>query len=303
MLLDQLSNTSEVMDVDSSPADSTAKTLMPSSDDTGRSRLPTHIPAQLGRNQVMVQAGKPTHHLSAADDLVTRLQLHNSYHVLLHPFRRDLKRGESSKAGAAAANPPPAATQDPSTADPSSSSNNVGPATVIGSPSSTIRPTAIDHPEPLTLPKLYTHFLPPSMPGKLKPPRPPAKQRLQSRQRAAAALSASNTEETAGDRGKAKALQEWEKVSASLRKCVFKPEYTPAVIEALDGEEGMRGFQVEAGEVEEIDRSLLEAEPHGGASPPRKKKKKGGGGHRPMPTNGGSEIGRAAGVGSSRSDA
>ncbi|PWN49230.1 hypothetical protein IE53DRAFT_398093 [Violaceomyces palustris] len=89
-------------------------------------------------------------------------------------------------------------------------------------------------------PPTYAHYVE-DLPGKVKPQRKTAKARQ-------------------ADKG------------VSLLSILHKPEYTPQSITPFDSEVMESAFKVEAGEVEEIDQSLLE--PDEEDSPKKKKKKK-----------------------------
>ena len=164
---------------------------------------PTHIPASLvGEGQVIETPPPPSHHLSAADDLVTRFQLHDSYRILLHPFRKDLHRtsGGSNAAKAQSQSTPPPQGSDSS------------------------------HQQTYTLPKTFAHYLPASLPGKVRPAKPPRKNQLLARRAAAAAVQDGSTggQETGGSAAEQKLARqhaEWDKASTTLRRVVYKAEY------------------------------------------------------------------------------
>ncbi|CAO1634450.1 unnamed protein product [Sympodiomycopsis kandeliae] len=220
--------------------------------------MPLYLPSSTSimPNQSIVTPPPPSHWLSAADDLIDRFQLHDSYRAMLQPFRKDLIQSSGGKA-----------TLDSGSATPGTGNyqqqSKDSTFTPVGNPK--------DAGGSATLPRTFSHFLPPSLPGKVRPPKPPRRSTLHARRLAAQAGEDSQPSDKK-EKAQAKAAAEWEKVSTTLRKAVMKPEYTAADIRPLD-EEAMRGYQVEAGEVEDIDRSLLEADIPG-PSPPRKKKKK-----------------------------
>lgn len=258
-------------------------------------------------NQSIVAPPPPSHLLSAADDLVSRFQLHDSYYVLLHPFRKDVhlnknnqgshdvvERQKTAKVAAAPCNA--AQCQGPI----SSTAGTPPAAATPASPS----PPAINATTPrksgnnlAILPRTYAHFLPPSLPGKVNPQKPPRKHQVLARKAAQQNIlkledptnetgpGSSAAQVTNKERALAKAQEEWERISTTLRRTVMKPEYTPAAIRPLD-EETLRGYAVEAGEVD-IDRSQLEADALSSSTPPRKKKKN----HRPVPSASGQSGG------------
>ncbi|PWN26142.1 hypothetical protein BDZ90DRAFT_261473 [Jaminaea rosea] len=242
---------------------------------------PTHIAAPLSLpNQEILQPPPPSHHLSASDDLITRFHLHDSYRILLHPFRKDLHHQ-------------PRDTTVPTTKAEAGPSTPTRPTSgeATGGPSDTRQ----QHQQSYTLPKTFAHYLPPSLPGKVRPPKPPRKNQILARRAAAQALEGggqqlggggeqqgggpdSSASGSSAERKLARQHAEWEKASSTLRRVVYKAEYSgPSEMRTWgEGEEGMRGFLgLEAGDVDEIDRSLLEADAPTGSTPPRKKKRKG----------------------------
>ncbi|CAO1616269.1 unnamed protein product [Parajaminaea phylloscopi] len=271
------------------------------------------VSESLRPTQSIVTPPPPSHLLSAADDLVTRFQLHDSYRVLLHPFRKDVHLIKEHQQYGADSHRDKVAAEDVATQGLPSTS---GPATPSGGGAATptpISPSAntISRKPGNTLailPRTFAHFLPPSLPGKVNPQKPPRKHQVLARKAAQQNLLSAEDQHDGGaggveggsgassgganvsnkERALAKAQAEWERISTTLRRTVMKPEYTPADIRPLD-EEAMRGYMVEAGEVPEIDRSQLEADALAGTTPPRKKKKKN---HRPQASGPGSDHGQ-----------
>ena len=194
--------------------------------------LPSH--ASLLPNQSIVTPPPPSHYLSAADDLVDRFQLHDSYQVLLHPFRKDLRHQQNAAEESGPATPG---------------------GTAKGAPATDDANTAQAH----ILPKTFAHFLPPSLPGKVRPTRPPRSRTLQAR-RAATQADEDQLPLDKREKSLAKAAADWDKVSTTLRKAVMKPEYTAADIKPLD-EEAIKGYQVEAGEVPDVSMCVFPSVP------------------------------------------
>lgn len=207
---------------------------------------------------------------------MTRFELHDSYRILLHPFRKDLHRSSGGSNAAKAqgqATPPPQRSES-------------------------------SHQQTYTLPKTFAHYLPASLPGKVRPAKPPRKNQLLARRAAAAAVQDGAGGQEAGasaaEQKLARQHAEWDKASTTLRRVVYKAEYSgPTEMRQWGpGDEAMRGYLgLEAGDVDEvrwqsftsmtlcsrltssfapeqIDRSLLEADAPPGSTPPRKKKKK-----------------------------
>lgn len=191
--------------------------------------LPSH--ASMLPNQSIVTPPPASHYLSAADDLVERFQLHDSYHVMLQPFRKDLKPSTTGKTPGE---------DDPATPSEKKAGIDDGEAN---------KPTSATASAAQILPRTYSHFLPPCLPGKVRPPKPPRSRALQARRLAAAGGDDAVLDKK--ERSLARAAAEWEKVSTTLRKAVMKPEYTAADIKPLD-DEAIKGYQVEAGEVPDV---------------------------------------------------
>lgn len=185
--------------------------------------LPSH--ASLLSNQSIVTPPPPSHYLSAADDLIDRFQLHESYRVLLHPFRKDLPHQQSA-------------------------AEESRPTTPGGTIKNALAPEDANTSQAHALPKTFAHFLPATLPGKVRPTRPPRSRTFQARR---AAIQADEDQLPLDKREKslAKAAADWDRVSTTLRKAVMKPEYTAADIKPLD-EEAIKGYQVQAGEVPDV---------------------------------------------------
>lgn len=189
---------------------------------------------------------------------------------MLHPFRKDLHTAAVTAA----------AGQQKGGANGHEGQNSAdGKGSTIGheqtdrsSMAAAIDPASV--PGPQALPRTFAHFLPPSLPGRVKPQKPPRQRLIASRKAALAATEMANANpdgQAAGvgpssstnvsgaasnalhrERNLAKAQQEWEKNSTTLRRVVMKPEFTPAEIRAPLDADVLRGFQVEAGDVDEV---------------------------------------------------
>lgn len=212
------------------------------------------IPAEasLLPNQAIHEPPKDAHYLSAADDLIGRFRLEDSYHVLLHPFRKDLHKGKRPLGG------------DGEDGD----EDDVKPQTAKEAQSrladaqkeDPAASTSDSPPPPANLARSYEHFLPPFLPGRIRPMKPPRKRQTINRRQALQNIAESQQAGSGGeaqiknrDRELAKKDEEWEKFKQTLRRVVYKPEYTPADIRPLE-DDALKGFRVQAGEVEEVSR-------------------------------------------------